>query len=76
MPNKPAIEIEPRPDGQWARQKQGTTRAGSVHATKAEAERLGRAQAKREKTELIVKTGDGRIERRDSYGYDPRSVPG
>jgi hypothetical protein len=76
MPNKPAIEIEPRPDGQWARQKQGTTRAGSVHTTKAEAEAMGRAQAKREKTELIVKGRDGRIERRDSFGHDPRNVPG
>jgi Uncharacterized protein conserved in bacteria (DUF2188) len=68
---KRAIEVEPRDDGRWARQKQGTARAGSLHDTKAQAERAARTQAKREHTELIVKTRDGRIERRDSFGNDP-----
>lgn len=70
MSKKPAIHIEPRDDG-WARQKEGTSRAGSVHGTKAEAEAAGRRQAKRERTELIVKRSDGTIERRDSFGNDP-----
>lgn len=76
MTRKPAIEIEPRPDGRWARQKQGTTRAGSVHENKADAEAAGRAQAKREKTELIVKGKDGRIQRRDSHGGDSKTSKG
>jgi hypothetical protein len=67
---KPAIRIEKRPAG-WARQKDGTSRAGSVHRTQAEAEEAGRRQAKRERTELIVTGEDGQIKRRDSYGNDP-----
>jgi hypothetical protein len=73
---KPHIVVEPRPDGSWARQKNGTSRAGSLHSTQAAAERAARAQAKREGTELIVKGRDGRIQRRDSFGGDPRSRPG
>jgi hypothetical protein len=70
------IVVEPRPDGRWARQKNGTRRAASLHDTQAAAERAGRAQAKREKTELVVKGLDGRIERRDSFGGDSRSTKG
>lgn len=73
---KPHIVVEPRPDGQWARQKNGTQRAASLHATQAEAESAARAQAQRERTELVVKGRDGTIKRRDSYGNDPRSSRG
>ena len=70
------IVVEPRPDGRWARQKNGTQRAASLHDTQAEAERAARAQARRELSELVVKGRDGRIQRRDSYGNDPRSSRG
>jgi hypothetical protein len=70
------IVVEPRPDGRWARQKNGTTRAASLHSTQAEAERAARTQAMREHTEMVVKGRDGRIQRRDSFGHDPRSRPG
>jgi hypothetical protein len=73
---KPHIAVEPRPDGRWARQKNGTTRAASLHDTQAAAERVARAQAMREHTELVVKGRDGRIQRRDSYGNDPSNRPG
>ena len=76
MPRKPAIEVEPRPDGQWARQQQGTSRAGSLHNSQAAAVKVARAQAKREKTELIVKGENGRIRERDSFGNDPRRSKG
>lgn len=77
MPNKkPHIVVEPRPDGQWARQKNGTKRAASLHDTKAAAEQAARAQARRERTELVVKGRDGKIQRRDSYGNDPPSRKG
>ncbi len=74
--SKPNIVVEPRPDGRWARQKNGTRRAASLHDTQAVAEKAARAQAKRERAELVVKGRDGKIERRDSYGNDPRGVPG
>ncbi len=73
---KAQIVVEPRPDGRWARQKNGATRAASLHDTQAEAEQAARAQARRERTEFVVKGRDGRIQRRDSFGNDPRSRPG
>ena len=73
---KPSIVVEPRPDGRWARQKNGTRRAASVHDTQAAAEEAARAQAKRERGELVVKDRDGKIQRRDSYGNDPRRKKG
>lgn len=73
---KEHIVVEPRPDGRWARQKNGTQRAASLHDTQASAEQAARAQARRERTELVVKGRDGRIQRRDSYGNDPRSSKG
>jgi hypothetical protein len=74
--NKPAIEVEPRPDGTWARQKQGTTRAASIHSTQTAAVQAARAQAKRERTELIVKSAGGAIRERDSFGNDPQARKG
>jgi Uncharacterized protein conserved in bacteria (DUF2188) len=73
---KQHIVVEPRPDGQWARQKNGTTRAASLHSTQAAAEKAARAQARREHTEVVIKGRDGRVERRDSYGNDPRGSKG
>jgi hypothetical protein len=76
MATKPAIEVEPRSDGRWARQKQGTRRASSLHTSQAAAIKAGRAQARREHTELIVKGEDGRVRERESFGNDPRSKKG
>jgi hypothetical protein len=73
---KAHIVVEPRPDGQWARQKNGTQRAASLHNTQAAAVTAARAQAKRERTELVIKGRDGRIQQRDSYGNDPRRSKG
>ena len=67
---RPQIVVEPRPDGRWARQKNGTKRAASLHATQADAERAAHAQARREGAELVVKGRDGQIQRRDSHGRD------
>jgi hypothetical protein len=74
--SRPNIVVEPRPDGRWARQKNGTSRAASLHDTQAAAEKTARAQAKRERAELVVKGRDGKIQRRDSYGNDRRDRKG
>jgi hypothetical protein len=76
MAAKPHIVVEPRPDGRWARQENGTRRAASLHATQRDAVDRARAQAKHEGAELVVKGRDGRITRRDSFGNDPRNVRG
>jgi hypothetical protein len=72
----PAIEVEPRPGGRWAVQKQGTGRASRVLDRKADAVAAARSQATRERAELIVKDQRGRIQSRDSHGRDSRRRPG
>jgi hypothetical protein len=72
---KPAVAVEPRLNG-WAVQTDGTERASSLHSKKADAVEAGRAQAKRQGAEFVVKGKDGRIQTKDSHGNDPRSSKG
>jgi len=48
----------------------------STHHTQAEAEKFARGEAIRAKAELVVHGRDGTIQRKDSYGHDPRSKKG
>jgi hypothetical protein len=68
---KPAIEVKPRGDGRWVRQREGAKRPTAVHDTKAEAKRAAQAQAKRERAEVIVFAKNGRIESRQSFADLP-----
>jgi hypothetical protein len=70
MPKPPQISVEPRPDGRWAVQKDGTQRASRVLDRQADAVRIARSQAQREGAELVVKGADGRIRQKDSHGRD------
>lgn len=45
-------------------------------ATKEEAVRLGRERAIRLGVEHIIKNQDGTIGQKNSYGNDPRDIPG
>jgi hypothetical protein len=76
MPRKSNVAVEPRPDGRWAVQRDGGKRASSLHNTQRQAETAARAIAKREELELVVKGTDGAIQRRDSFGNDPRRSRG
>ena len=76
MANKQNIAVEPRSDGRWAVQRDGSKRASSLHNTQRQAETSARAIAKREELELVVKGKNGTIQRRDSFGNDPRSRRG
>ena len=71
----PQISVEPRGD-RWAVQKDGTQRASKLFDRKADAITRARAQARRERAELVIKTANGRIESKDSHGRDPRSIRG
>jgi len=71
MATKPYISVEPRRDGRWAVQRDGSSRASSLHDTQRAAEAAARTAAKRDKTEVVVKGRGGEIVRRDSYGNDP-----
>jgi len=48
----------------------------STHSTQSEAEAFGRDEALRAHAELVVHGRDGQIERKNSYGHDPRDIRG
>jgi hypothetical protein len=75
-PAPPQIAVEPRPDGRWAVQKNGTKRASKLFDTKTPAVAKARAQAKREGAELVVKDKSGKIAGRDTHGRDRRDRKG
>jgi hypothetical protein len=60
----------------WAVKREGTDEPLSTHNTQADATNAGRAQAKLDEVELVVHGQDGQIRENDSYGNDPRDVPG
>jgi len=76
MARKPHVAVEPRPDGRWAVQTDGTQRADSLHDRKPEAVKRGRALAENKQTELVIKDERGRIVGKDSHGDDPRRIKG
>ena len=76
MPRKPRVAVEPRPDGRWAVQTDGTMRADSLHARKSDAVRRARELAGNKQTELVIKNAQGKIEQKDSYGADSRKIRG
>ena len=76
MPRRPQVLVEPRPDGRWAVQTDGTQRADSLHDKKSEAVRRARELAGNKQTELVIKNEAGRIAGKDSRGNDPRRIKG
>lgn len=76
MARKPQVAVEPRSDGRWAVQTDGTKRADSLHDRKADAVSRARELAENKKTELVIKNADGRIAQKDSHGNDPRGTKG
>lgn len=69
------VEVHPQDDS-WAVKVEGEASPKSTHARKTDAVDSGRALAKSLKVEFVVKNQDGRIAEKDSYGNDPRNVPG
>ena len=76
MPRTPQVAVEPRPDGRWAVQTNGTQRADSLHDRKTDAVKRGRELAESKQTELVIKNEAGRIAGKDSHGTDPRNIKG
>jgi len=73
---KPQVAVEPRPDGRWAVQTNGTKRADSLHDRKSDAVKRARELAGNKATELVIKDESGRISGKDSRGNDPRRIKG
>jgi uncharacterized protein DUF2188 len=76
MPRKPQVAVEPRADGRWAVQTDGTKRADTLHDRKSDAVQRGRELAGNKQTELVIKDERGRVVGKDSHGRDPRNIPG
>ena len=68
--SKKDIHVVPHADG-WATRKEGAQRAGGVFSTKEDALASGRAQAQRDRAELVIHGRNGRIQDSDSFGNDP-----
>ncbi len=67
---KRKIHVVPR-GSEWAVQREGATKPSKITDTKRDALEIGRQQAKRAKTELVIHGKDGKIQDSDSYGPDP-----
>lgn len=63
-------------DGEWHNRVEGTEQVLSSERTKAEAVDIGRDIARELRVEHIIKSQDGRIATRNSYGDDPRTIRG
>lgn len=68
-----SVHVVPSGD-EWAVEEGG--RQLSTHGTQAEAERVAREEAMRAHAELVVHGRSGQIERKDSFGNDPRHIKG
>ena len=75
MPEKKNVHTVPTDDG-WANRREGGKRASSTHATKAEAQAAGRTAAKKDGVEHLLRTQDGTIGDRNSYGPHPHPPNG
>lgn len=64
-------------DNQWKNKREGSDRAfGAGYSAKEDAAAAGRDAARADKVEHIIKNQDGVISEKNSYGNDPRNVPG
>ncbi|MFJ6377414.1 DUF2188 domain-containing protein [Pseudarthrobacter oxydans] len=63
-------------NGEWKNKHEGNDRASSTHGTKEEAIQAGREAAQKAGVEHVIKKLDGTIGEKNSYGNDPRNVPG
>lgn len=72
---KPFIHVVHK-DGAWAIEEEGAEDILEKFETKEDATNAGMKIAKQNQVELIVHRLDGSIGERNSYGNDPRDIPG
>lgn len=72
---KPFIHVVHKQNN-WAVEREGEDEVLQSFDTKEEAVARGREVARKEEVELIIHRQDGSISERDSYGNDPRNIPG
>lgn len=72
---KKSIHIVPADDG-WRVEREGQQRAVATARTQKEAADRGREVARKDRVEFLLHGRDGQIREKDSYGHDPRNIPG
>lgn len=72
---KSGIHVVPSDEG-WRVEREGQKRAIAVATTQAEAAKRGRKVARKDQVEFMLHGRDGQIREKDSYGNDPREIPG
>ena len=68
-----SVHVVPSGD-EWAVEEGG--RQLSTHRTQREAEQAAREEAVRAHAELVIHGRNGQVERKDSFGNDPRNIKG
>ena len=58
-------------EAKWSVEKEGASRAASLHDQKDSAEKAGRQAAINEGAELLIHGKDGKIQERNTYKRDP-----
>jgi hypothetical protein len=73
----PAGDIETyHADGKWRNRVEALEGLPGEHDRKDDAVRVGRDEARERKVEHIIRNLDGTIAERNTYGHDPRDIPG
>jgi len=63
-------------EGKWHNRTEGHGVLDGEYDNKASAQRAGRDKARERKVEHIIRNLDGTIGERNTYGHDPRDIPG
>ena len=71
-----STHVVPNKDGGWDIKQSGSTRSSGHFDRKVDAEKRARELSKKQKTELVIHTKDGKIARKDSHGGDSRRSKG
>jgi hypothetical protein len=71
MTKRKTWDVEPRADGTWAVQREGTSHADSLRQNKPAAVARGADLGRRNHGELRIKGRDGKIQDERTYGNDP-----
>lgn len=72
---KPFVHVVHK-GGSWAVEEEGASDKAEQFPNREEAINAGKQLAKQNEVELIIHREDGSIGERNSYGNDPRDVPG
>lgn len=73
--DKQSIHVVPADDG-WRVEREGQQRVIAISRTQKEAAERGREIARKDGVEFLLHGRDGQIREKDSYGHDPRNIPG